>query len=115
VAQGDLEMSEITKKVIQEIRERIVDHFQPEKIILFGSYSYGKPSIDSDIDLLIIKEDVESKRKEAVGIRKILRGLKMPFDIIVTTPKEFEFYSKEWLNSVFVEAREKGIVIYERT
>ncbi len=109
-----LEMSEITEKVIQEIKNRIVDYFQPEKIILFGSYGYGKPRIDSDVDLLIIKEDVKSKRKEAVRIRKILRGLKKSFDIIVTTPKEFEFYGKEWINSVFAEAGEKGAIIYER-
>ncbi|MBI4707634.1 MAG: nucleotidyltransferase domain-containing protein [Candidatus Omnitrophica bacterium] len=107
-------MSEISQKVIQEIKEKIVDYFQPEKIILFGSYVYGKPNINSDIDLLIIKEDVKSKRKEAVRIRKTLRGIKRPFDIIVTTPKEFEFYSKEWINSVFAEARKKGIAIYER-
>jgi predicted nucleotidyltransferase len=86
----------------------------PERIILFGSYGYGKPDRDSDIDLLIIKEDVESKRMEVVKIRKILRGLKRPFDIIVTTPEEFEFYSKEWINSVFAEAKKRGMVVYER-
>lgn len=107
-------MGKVTKELLQKIKEKIVDHFQPEKIILFGSYSYGNPSINSDVDLLIIKGDVKSKRKEAVRIRKILRGFKRPFDIIVTTPKEFEFYSKEWVNSVFAEAKEKGVVVYER-
>ncbi|MDI6785514.1 MAG: nucleotidyltransferase domain-containing protein [bacterium] len=100
--------------ILQEIIMRISRDFDPEKIILFGSYSYGKLTVDSDIDLLIIKENVKSKRNTAVKIRKVLRGLKKPFDIIVTTPKEFEFFSKEWINSVYAEAKRKGIVIYER-
>ncbi|MEW6096957.1 MAG: nucleotidyltransferase domain-containing protein [bacterium] len=104
----------LEKNILQEIIIRIIEHFTPEKIILFGSYGYGKPTIDSDIDLLIIKEDIKSKRSESVKIRRILRGFKMPFDIIVTTPREFEFYSKEWVNSVFAEAKKKGVVIYER-
>ncbi|MBU0701754.1 nucleotidyltransferase domain-containing protein [bacterium] len=99
--------------MLQEIIKRIRD-FCPEKIILFGSYGYGKPTIDSDIDLLIIKNNVESKRKESVKIRKELRGFKKPFDIIVTTTQEFEFYSNKWINSVFAEAKRKGIVVYER-
>jgi predicted nucleotidyltransferase len=100
--------------LLQEIIARITKYFMPERIILFGSYGYGKPDRDSDIDLLIIKEGVGSKRREAVKIRKVLRGLKRPFDIIVTTPEEFEFYRKEWINSVFAEAEKKGVVVYER-
>lgn len=105
----------IESNLLQKIIIRIIEHFTPEKIILFGSHGYGKPTMDSDIDLLIIKEDIESKRNEAVKIRRVLRGFKMPFDIIVTTTREFEFYSKEWINSVFAEARKNGVVIYERT
>lgn len=101
-------------EILTEVIRRITINFSPEKIILFGSQVWGEPMVDSDIDLLIIKKNVKSKRSEAVKIRKILRGLKRPFDIIVTTPNEFETYSKEWINSIFAEARNKGIVIYER-
>lgn len=105
---------ELEVDFLTEIIRRITTNFTPERIILFGSQVWGKHTMDSDIDLLIIKKDVKSKRNEAVKIRKILRGFKRPFDIIVTTPKEFETYSKEWSNSIFAEARNKGMVIYER-
>lgn len=109
-----IKKSIITDEFIQNITYKIVQEIHPDKIILFGSHSYGKPAVDSDIDLLIIKEGVKAKRSEAVKVRKILRGFKKSFDIIVTTPIEFEFYSKEWVNSVFAEAKKKGIVVYER-
>lgn len=105
----------LEENVLSEIIKRIIINFSPEKIILFGSQVWGEATMDSDIDLLIIKKDVKSKRNEAVNIRKILRGFKRSFDIIVTTPCEFETWSKEWINSIFAEARNKGIVIYERT
>jgi len=110
---GDIYMK-LESNILQEIIGRLTKSFTLEKIILFGSHVCGKPTMNSDIDLLIIKKDVKSKRSEAVKIRKTLRGFKASFDIIVTTPNEFEFYSKEWINSIFAEARERGIVIYER-
>ena len=50
--------------IIEEIVRRIVSIAQPEKIILFGSYAYGNPDADSDIDLLVIKPGIKSKTEE---------------------------------------------------
>ena len=86
----------------------------PQKIILFGSYAYGTPSEESDIDLLVVKPDIRSKTEEYTKIRKSLKGIRFPFDIILLTPEEYEFYSRNWKNSVAAEAREKGITLYER-
>lgn len=47
-------MESITDELIQEIKNRIVSGVHPEKIILFGSYAYGTPTKDSDVDLLVI-------------------------------------------------------------
>ena len=86
-------------------------YMAPEKIILFGSHAYGIPTKDSDVDLIVVKKDVISKREESVRIRKLLRGILLPFDIIVVRPEEFEFYKDE-PGSVFKEASRKGVVIY---
>ncbi len=106
--------SKINQATIDEIVRRIVNAAMPDKIILFGSYVYGSPDEDSDIDLLIIKSKIESKIKEYVKIRKSLKGIRYPFDIIIISPEEYEFYSSKWHNSVIAEAREKGDVLYEQ-
>jgi predicted nucleotidyltransferase len=98
--------------IIEEIVRRIVSIAEPEKIILFGSYAYGTPDADSDIDLLVIKPGIKSKTEEYSKTRKSLKGIRFPFDIIVISPKEYEFYSLKWKNSILAEAREKGTTVY---
>ncbi|GAB5046980.1 nucleotidyltransferase domain-containing protein [Thermodesulfovibrio sp. TK110] len=106
--------SKINSLLIQEIVKRILSVISPDKIIFFGSYIYGKPHLDSDIDIIVIKSDIKSKIEEYRKIRKSLKGLKYPFDIIVISPEEFNFYSLRWQNSVIAEANEKGKIVYER-
>ena len=105
----------LSRELLYEIVHRIVKGAHPEMIILFGSHVYGVPTKDSDIDLIVVKKDVVSKRKESVQIRKLLRGILFLFDIIVVRPEEFDFYANNWINSVFAEAKRKGQVLYERT
>lgn len=104
----------LKKDVIKEIVRRIISESKPEKIILFGSYAYGTPNEDSDIDILVVKAKMQSKIEEYSRIRRRLMGMGFPFDIIVTTPEEYEFYSTNWKNSILAEAREKGIVLHGR-
>jgi uncharacterized protein len=66
----------------------LVDQFHPEQVILFGSYAYGEPCPDSDIDLLIVKDSEESPIAEATRIRRSVRHLRhsvsnLPLDIMV--------------------------------
>jgi hypothetical protein len=66
----------------------LVEQFQPQQVILFGSYAYGEPDEHSDVDLLIIKTLTQSPLREAIAIRQSwwpVRRLfpSMPFDIIV--------------------------------
>ena len=61
----------ITKAQIQAVADKIAKEFQPEKIILFGSYAWGKPTEDSDVDLCIIKE-VEDTRELSSRISHLL-------------------------------------------
>ncbi len=46
--------------IIEEILDQIITHYTPQKVILFGSYAYGQPDEESDIDLLIIKDTDKS-------------------------------------------------------
>ncbi len=80
----------ITEEQIQAIVRRIVEGYQPDQIILFGSYAYGTPTEDSDLDLLVIKSGIGPTRMErAVAVRRLVRSPDMPpMDILVRTPEE---------------------------
>ncbi len=105
-------MKTLTKKEKQDFIDRIVAASNPDKIIFFGSHAYGTPRIDSDIDLIVLKNKIKSKTEEYLKIRKGLRGVKFPFDIIIMSHDEYDFYSLNWKNSIAAEARERGIVLY---
>jgi predicted nucleotidyltransferase len=62
----------VTKRLLHNMVQRIVARFQPEKIILFGSYAYGRPHADSDVDLLVIMESDEEPRR--LGAQQCLTG-----------------------------------------
>ena len=72
---------------IQEVADRIVKEYQPEKIILFGSYAWGKPHKDSDVDLLVVKE-TDNTRKTATEIGRHFFPRLFAMDIIVYTPSQ---------------------------
>ena len=102
------------KNKITEIESWIVERLlplQPVKIILFGSYAYGLPNTDSDLDLCIIKKDVKYKIKEKKDIRERLKDLKMAKDILVSSEEEFEFYKNQF-GSVFMDIDQKGKVLW---
>lgn len=72
----------------------LVEQFQPEQVILFGSYAYGEPTPDSDVDLLVIKDISGSPVVEATNIRRAVRPLRhtvanLPLDIMVRTPDDW--------------------------
>ena len=96
---------------IQDLCRQIVENFHPQKVILFGSYAYGKPTEDSDVDLLVVMPFEGRGVEQAIKIRKkIYPGL--PLDLLARTPAQI----KEILESgdfFFKEIIEKGKVLYE--
>ena len=78
------------RKVIREIVDRLLTDYAPQKIILFGSYAYGHPRPDSDIDLLIIKETSERLIDRWVTLRRILSDSthRIPLETLVLTPEK---------------------------
>lgn len=83
-------VSKHVRTEIDKIVRKIVDGYSPEKIILFGSYAYGEPNPDSDLDLLIIKKTSERFIDRLTHVRKIVSDPKrsIPFEPIVLTPNE---------------------------
>lgn len=101
----------VTQEQIDEIKRRIVENITPEKIILFGSYVDGNPTEDSDLDLLIVKDSHIPRYKRGREIRKYLRGLKIPVDLVVYTKDEIQKWSN--VKTAFITTvMEKGKVLY---
>ncbi len=104
---------EVTPKLLRAITLRIVEALDPEKIFLFGSYAYGEPTIDSDIDLLIIwKSNLRPAERAGVVSNLFLRRL-FGLDILVRTPQELAERLK-LRDPFFIEITQKGKVLYDR-
>ena len=104
---------ERVKKLIQEITGKIVQRYEPIKVILFGSYVYGNPTEDSDIDLLIIKNTGQRPIDRWVEVKRILRDPKrtIPVSPLVYTEKEIE--ERLAIKDFFIqEIFERGEVLY---
>ncbi len=103
---------------IEILKNEIVRRLKPlnpEKIILFGSYAYGAPNEDSDIDLCIIEKSIQSKSKERAKIRNLLKDIKISKDIIVEESDYFALHSDEnWINTALYDAAHKGLLLYEK-
>lgn len=103
----------VTRREINAVVRKIVDEFNPEKIILFGSYAYGKPTIDSDVDVLIVMESMDRPAVRAARVYKAVRGKTFPMDILVRTPQELAHRLE--IGDFFIkEIVEMGKVMYER-
>jgi len=102
----------IPQAAIDDVVRQIVEKFQPIKIILFGSYAYGMPKRESDVDLLVV---IETKLKESQQEIRILQGIDYHFglDLLVKTPKSLD--TRVGLGDAFLkEIVQKGKVVYER-
>ena len=103
----------ITPEKIEATIKRIVSVAQPRKVILFGSVVAGTSNLHSDLDILVVtKDEVESRRKESVRIRRALRGISMPMDILVIPAKRLEELA-DTPGLVYQEAVQHGKVVYE--
>lgn len=102
-----------TREGIIHTVEKIVSCFAPEQVILFGSYAYGDPTPDSDVDLLVTMNTALRPVDQAVEIRTTI-DFPFPVDLLVRTPEQLS----ERLNlgdPFFREIIQKGIVLHEAT
>lgn len=101
------------KKLISSITNKIVEHFRPERIILFGSVAKGTGTKDSDIDLLVIMNSRQRPARRSMEISKVCRPKFVSMDILVRTPEEIK--KRLAIGDYFIkEILEKGKVLYAR-
>src|SRR5712692_1409722 len=101
----------VSPSVVRAMVRRIVRHFHPNRIILFGSYAYGEPDADSDVDVLVVMS-ARNETDQAVRIRKVVDP-HFALDIIVRTPRNLAWRLEEgdWFLREIVG---KGKVLYEK-
>ena len=80
----------IPRREINAVVRRIADKFDPERIILFGSYAYGKPHQYSDVDLLVVMETTERPLAKQLEIARALSPHPFGMDILVYAPRELK-------------------------
>lgn len=101
----------ITMRQIEEVSDRIADEFAPERILLFGSYAWGAPTPDSDVDLLVILPFEGKAISKSVEMRLKIRP-PFPMDLLVRTPEKV--LERLTLGDPFIRSiLEKGKVLYE--
>lgn len=106
-------MDALTQSQLDRITKRIVESFNPQQIILFGSHAYGQPTHDSDIDLLIVMDSPERPIERATRVSRLLRPRPFPMDILVRTPEEIRLRLKMG-DQFFQEIFRRGRILYER-
>ena len=103
---------DVTDALLSEIVSKIVKHFHPEKIILFGSRAWGEPTGESDLDILVVMNIDGSPIRKAAEISRIARPRCLPMDIIVRTPDEIEH--RKGIGDPFIRRiMNRGKVLYE--
>ena len=103
----------IAETLLQEITDRLVEVFAPEKVILFGSYATGTARADSDIDLLVIMEAKGSPIQRAAVVKQVCRPRFVAMDVLVKTPEEVAAQLERgsfFLRQILAEGR----LLYER-
>jgi predicted nucleotidyltransferase len=93
--------------------EKLLAEYAPEKVVLFGSYAYGVPRAESDLDLLIIKETSERFLDRWVTVQRILTGTHraLPVETLVLTPQEIQ-HRLAVGDQFIMEILAKGKVLY---
>src|SRR5205823_2204344 len=101
----------IPRRLIRRFAREVVDRFQPERIILFGSYACGRPHADSDVDILVVMP-TRNELDQAVKICLAV-DYNFPLDLLVRTPENLAWRLAEG-DSFLREVVERGTVLYEK-
>jgi HEPN domain-containing protein/predicted nucleotidyltransferase len=98
---------------IEDVVDRLIEVYQPERIILFGSHATGEARKDSDFDLLIVKETRKPPIERRMEVERFLADREIPLDIFVYTPQEVRFLFSMG-SPLIEEIASKGKVLYMR-
>jgi predicted nucleotidyltransferase len=98
------------EKLHEAVRRLAAAH--PCKIVLLGSRAHGRAGEDSDVDLMVIREDVKDPAAELVRLRRLLKDIVMAVDLLVVSRRDFDYW-RDTPGNVFFEAAAGGRVLYE--
>ncbi|MBI4291512.1 MAG: nucleotidyltransferase domain-containing protein [Betaproteobacteria bacterium] len=101
----------VTSDKIEAAIRLLSEAAEPARIVLFGSYARGNAGEDSDLDLLVIEQHVEDRAKEMVRLRRLLRPLRIPADILVYSAEEVARWGDQ-PGSVLYWALREGKVVH---
>lgn len=101
----------VAMRDIRAFARRIAEEFKPRRIILFGSHAYGKPTRDSDVDLMVVMPYKGSALRVAGEIRSRVDA-PFPLDLLVRSSKEIRqrYRLEDWF---IREVVDRGRVVYE--
>jgi len=103
----------VTEALLEGISQRIRAAFQPDEVVLFGSYARGEPTLDSDLDLLVVMASDEPMAQRIVRVAEVAQVRFLPMDLLVYTPNEIaEQLAKG--DSFIAEILAKGRILYQR-
>ena len=103
-----------TARLIQSMVRRLVERFDPDQIILFGSHARGQAGPDSDVDLLVVMPFEGSKRAKQVEMRVALHDIPVAKDVILASPAELDAY-RDVPGTIIRPALLEGTVLYARS
>ena len=107
-----IQVMDTDAQLLEEVIARLTAAARPARVIVFGSMAAGTATADSDLDLLVLFDEVDDERRESVRLRRALRGVGMPVDIIVMLTKRFE-ETKGVIGGIAYPASKYGRVVYE--
>ena len=105
-------LSMFNKEIINDIKDRLIKAYSPQAIYLFGSYAWGNPDEQSDLDLLVIIKESEDRSyvRPRIGERALV-GVLVPRDIIVYTSDEFKKYADD-TSTLCYKIKQEGRLLY---
>lgn len=107
-----MDRASVTLPDVRPLVRHIVERFHPRKVIFFGSYAYGEPHEDSDLDLLVVMPSPPS-RLESWKVTAELRGQSpVPLQIVFMSTEEFE-ETKDVVGGLAYPAHQWGKVLHE--
>lgn len=106
-------MQPVDQNLIQYVTDTIVRHFNPRRIILFGSHARGDARSDSDLDLIVEMESDKDFYSRTTDVLRVFGLHPWSMDLLVLTPDEMNA-SREMLGSVVRSADVEGKILYER-
>jgi len=103
----------VSSEILLKVKDRLVEGFKPERIILFGSQARGTADDRSDVDILVICSFEGKRRHLMLEMDRALRGLNLARDIVILTPEEYE-RNRHIPGTIARYAQQEGKVLYDQ-